>query len=323
MLPVRGSTARLLKLATLPMAAAILVAVCLKVGLADTLSRLRHAHAPLVLAAAALSLLEETLKAWRWRYVLGFLGCQILYREALFLIFANLPVRGVASSHAGDLSKAAYLKRWHGTSLFTSISSMLIELALSLVTLLVVMLVGCVVFGTNPYHLRDLSVVGLCVAVGLLLVSRLPGWRKRLPARLGKLASEKVARAVEDALLGYARCGLTEVAVLSIASLALETAKLVSFLIICRAVGLGIPFQQVVVFLPAVMIVAKLPFTPAGLGTREAAVLFFFRGQGSDDALLAAGMLFSFVEYLAPMLVGLPLVKLLLDRILVGRCRDT
>lgn len=316
---VRESAAKLCKLATLPLAAAILIVLGLKVGVADTLACLRHVSVPLVAAAAGLSLLEETLKAWRWRAILGILGCRIAYREALFLIFANLPLRGVASSHAGDLSKAAYLKRWHDTSLFVSVSSMLAELGLSLLCLLAITAVGCIAGQRNPCRLLEMSVLGLCLGCAFLGLSRWAGWRAWVVARVSRLAREKATRAVEQALSGYARCGLRHAVALATASLILESAKLVSFFLVCRAVGVGIPFRDIVVFLPAVMVLAKLPFTPAGLGTREAAILFFFKDRASADALLATGVLFSFAEYIAPMLVGLPLVKLFLDRILLGR----
>lgn len=317
--PVRDFTVKLFKLITLVIAAAILAALCLKVGLADMMARLRQAAVPLVAAAAGLSLPEETLKAWRWRYILRILGCRIAYREVLFLIFANLPLRGVASSHAGDLSKAAYLKRWQGTSLFTSVSSMLVELALSLLSLLAIMAAGCLASGTNPHRLLHTSALGLLVASLFLYVSRFGAWRAWILGQLRPMGSAKGVGAVDQALSGYAQSGLKEAAALAVSSLALETGKLISFFLLSRAVGVFIPPQDILVFLPAVMIAAKLPFTPTGLGTREAAILFLFKDRAGADALLGVGVLFSFAEYVAPMLLGLPLVKLTLDRILVGR----
>ena len=56
---------------------------------------------------------------------------------------------------------------------------------------------------------------------------------------------------------------------------------------------------------PIVMAAGGLPITPAGLGTQQAAMLYFFEPYGSEGAILAFGLAFPVAIILARLLIGL------------------
>ena len=56
---------------------------------------------------------------------------------------------------------------------------------------------------------------------------------------------------------------------------------------------------------PAILAAGAIPITPAGLGTQQAAMLFFFAPYGDPAAILAFGLTFPVTLTLARCLLGL------------------
>jgi uncharacterized membrane protein YbhN (UPF0104 family) len=52
-----------------------------------------------------------------------------------------------------------------------------------------------------------------------------------------------------------------------------------------------------------------VPITPAGLGTQQAAMLFFFASYGDEASILALGLTFPVALLLLRALLGLPYLK--------------
>ena len=290
--------------------------------IAGTWHKLREARLLWVVAALALSILEEVIKAYRWCWILRVLGCTLSLPEAVFLLFANLPLRGLGISHLGDVSKVAYLKRRYGVSMVTSVASLLGELALSLGSLLVLMLVGWIIGTRHEYELFTISVLGLVAFGCLVMAGRFAAGQAWLSRRAHGISKQSTREAVLKLLDGLAHCPACVGGAIGGLSLAVECGKLLSFWLLSRSLGLHVPLWMLMAFVPTVMIIAKVPVTVAGLGTREGAVVFLFRAIGDQNSLMSLGMLFSLTEYIFPMFVGLFLVSPLLMRIIVGRVVD-
>lgn len=77
----------------------------------------------------------------------------------------------------------------------------------------------------------------------------------------------------------------------------------------CRSFGVDVPLQLALAATPAIMAVSTLPITPAGFGTQQAAMLYFFGPYGGDAAILAFGVTFPVALILFRVLVGLPYLK--------------
>lgn len=77
----------------------------------------------------------------------------------------------------------------------------------------------------------------------------------------------------------------------------------------CAAFGVDLPFGFALASTPAVMMSAALPITPGGLGTQQAAMLYFYSPYGEEAAVLAFGFTFPAVLLLFRALLGLPYLK--------------
>lgn len=97
-------------------------------------------------------------------------------------------------------------------------------------------------------------------------------------------------------------------------SLFLKGFELVDYFLVFKALGLDIPLKPLLMFAPLAMLISEIPITFLGLGSREAALIFFFSGFAPLERLLAAGILISFSEYLLPNLLSLLVLKPFLDK---------
>jgi uncharacterized membrane protein YbhN (UPF0104 family) len=72
-----------------------------------------------------------------------------------------------------------------------------------------------------------------------------------------------------------------------------------------RAFGVDLPLEIATATMPAILLAAAIPITPAGLGTQQAAMLFFFSPYGDEAAILAFGLSFPIAVTLSRCLLGL------------------
>jgi len=56
---------------------------------------------------------------------------------------------------------------------------------------------------------------------------------------------------------------------------------------------------------PGILLAGAIPITPAGLGTQQAAMVYFFSSYGSKAAILAFGLTFPVALVLSRCLLGL------------------
>jgi uncharacterized membrane protein YbhN (UPF0104 family) len=71
------------------------------------------------------------------------------------------------------------------------------------------------------------------------------------------------------------------------------------------AFGIDVPFTLVLAATPTIEAIGGLPITPGGLGTQQAAMLYFFGGHGSEAAIIAFGFSLPIALMLARSLLGL------------------
>ena len=76
-----------------------------------------------------------------------------------------------------------------------------------------------------------------------------------------------------------------------------------------QAFGISLPLSVAVAASPLIILTGALPFTPAGLGTQQAAMLFFFEPYGDEPAILAFGLIYPLALVFARALLGLPYLK--------------
>jgi hypothetical protein len=77
----------------------------------------------------------------------------------------------------------------------------------------------------------------------------------------------------------------------------------------CQSFDVDVPLKLAAATTPVILMAGALPITPAGLGTQQAAMLFFFAPYGDDASILAFGLTFPVVLLLLRAVLGLPYLK--------------
>ena len=126
-----------------------------------------------------------------------------------------------------------------------------------------------------------------------MLMSRRPGWRWLTWLRERPLFS------------AFRRATLRDLGTLACIRVAYFLGFISYVWLGARAFQVELPFAFALAATPIVMAAGALPITPAGLGTQQAAMLYFFAPYGSEGAILAFGLAFPAALILGRLPIGL------------------
>lgn len=248
-----------------------------------------------------------------WRFTLLVKDQHVGFIEANRLILAASTLNLFLPSKLGDLAKGHVLSRRHGMKQSLAYAIVVLEKALDLLSLLVWGVFGLLLVGsTTPAMLLFL----LPVAGGLVLLCLLVAPLGVLPfllSRLGALVPARLAGPARSFAAGWQEIcrwfwrepkGAMSVIGLSILIWAMH---LLQFWLFARALGGGVPFAQNAAFATLAILVGLLPFTVAGIGTRDAAIVLFYAPYLSPPEGALLGILAT-LRYVLPAVGGVPFV---------------
>lgn len=248
--------------------------------------------------------------AWRFRLLAR---SDVAMGEATRLILSASTLNLVLPSKMGDVAKAWVLTRKHGFEGERALSLVILEKALDMAALLVWGVPALLWVGGRDslYWLAAAAVAGL-LALLVLLLSPVPltAWLLRLlarfvPARVGARIDrfeEQWTAIVTWFWSGRRAAGIVFLSVL------LWGAHLFQFWLFARALGPAIPLADNMAFATLSILAGLVPLTAAGVGTRDAAILFFYGPALGGGAAAVLGVLAT-SRYLIPALGGLPFLS--------------
>ncbi len=282
----------------------ILYLLFLNVDITNVRSTLQASDGRLLLLAVLISLsINIFLGTEKWRRILQAMGCSLPYREVLSIRTGCIPFKLIFPMKSSELLKALYLNRKKRLSFNRAVSSLIIEKALNLLVLFCLAGVGMIYMDIGVFRVF-LPVV--FVAVWLLLFSS--RFRSMLIAATAGI-HPKIHGFVDTVLSGFGDLDIKETLRLIGYSFIYQSSELVNTYILLMAVGVSLPFSYLLIVMPVIMIVNNLPVTVLGLGTREAAIVFFFSKYGSPATLLSGSILVTLVEHVLPVLVGIFFIR--------------
>ncbi len=239
--------------------------------------------------------------------------------DALRLILSASSLNLVLPSKMGDLAKSVVLVRRHAMSGSLAVSLVMLEKMLDMASLLLWGVIALLWLGVGSWLyamllliiLGGLTLLSLLIAPGgvgarlLIYVARL------LPARVGAPIAGFLAewRAMLEWFWSSKRRALGVIGL----SIVTWLGHLAQFWLFARALGAAIGFIDNMAAATLSILVGLLPFTFAGVGTRDAAILFFYAPWLDAGACVILGVL-AFLRYVLPALAGLPFMGDYLDR---------
>ncbi|MCE9616419.1 MAG: flippase-like domain-containing protein [Lentisphaerae bacterium] len=238
---------------------------------------------PLLLAAAA-AIGVIVLRNIRWKYMLAFCGGTIRWRDLWPLALVSSFLGNLTPGRAGELWKMTFA----GATTFTR-SQYLVSFfydrlldAATMALLAFAGLIGATAPGTAGFRFALGAIVGLSIAA-VAGRRQIRVWIERAMRRYD-LPWQPLSRAA-GATAGRA-------AVMLVAHVLSVVLYIAIYAGLFRAVGVSVPVAPLTVAASVASMVAILPISVAGLGTREAVLLHFLRPYyDAPSQVILVGML--------------------------------
>lgn len=228
------------------------------------------------------------------------------------LILSASTLNLVLPSKLGDLAKAVVLTQRYGFDGKLAVALVVMEKMLDMAALLFWGVLALLwVAGTDPALL--LATAGVAALLALLLALLAPGGAAgRLVTLAGRIVPGRAGRWLGgfggewEAAVAWFWSARRRVVGVAAVSLAIWAGHLAQFWLFARALG-DVPFVDNMAWATLAILAGLLPFTVAGVGTRDAAILWLYRGVLSPGEAAVLGVLAT-GRYLLPALAGLPFV---------------
>ena len=252
------------------------------------------------LLATILSMLVViTVRSWRWQSILSALEIKISKKESISLYWLGAFVGVVTPGRLGELIKVYFLKN-KGYSSFRSFFSVILDRLIDVLTFLVF---GLLIFF---FFTKEIGVYILILGIGVLLavifILFLVDQRSFIHKIFAKIIKKIFAVNFKD----YSRFtfskfwqGIKEIKKKEITSFTsyFLVAWLFYFLaryLMALSLGLDLSFIEVSIISVLIAIITVLPISIAGLGTREAIVIYLFMlfNLDKETALLFSILIF-------------------------------
>jgi uncharacterized protein (TIRG00374 family) len=248
--------------------------------------------------------------SWRLQQLMPQRG-QLNFGEANKLILVASVLNLILPSKMGDIAKAYFMRERGHMSGALSLALVVFEKSCDMLSLLI----WCV-FGLLLYPQKDLLFWFMTVSIlsglvfGLLLIGSdkfaqffFETGRRLAPAKIGgKLAKMQEAWSEMHGYFWKSKAQLVKVALTSVFIWFLHLLQIWMFILALRA---WTPFLTNLALSPLAILAGLLPLTFAGVGTRDAALVMFYKPYFPAATAAALGLLCT-ARYLLPALGGAP-----------------
>ena len=237
-----------------------------------------------VAIAVLLVFLDRALMAYRWVVLIYTLdpADRPPLPEILRVFFTSTFVGSFLPSVGGDAVRAYGIARFNMRG-EDAVSSVFMDRMLGIASLLVMALVGLTLardLAGNWVILASLALAaGACGITALLIMSQPTTFvSSKMFARL-PAAAQRAGHRLLESIRRYA-AHHAQMANVLICSIAVQTIRILQAYYLGRGLGIDAPVTVYFAFLPLILLVMLLPVTVNGLGTGQAAFVWFFARAG-------------------------------------------
>jgi uncharacterized membrane protein YbhN (UPF0104 family) len=281
--------------------ALVLIGLVSWAGTADVYTLIGSLGASRLLAVLLLTLVLPITHAWRLQVALLATDRRLAFGRSLRLTLAVWPISSLTPAKSGDLVKAYYLR--DSVPPMVTAGALLAERAVDLAAWGSLSLVASLFF-RQPV----VSVFSALVLGGVLTLFTIAPWADRLPLSAG--LREKL-RLLLQTMRAVARRPMV-LALLVGLTLANCVVTILVTAILFDGVGASVPLAYVTAAVLPAMFAGLLPFTLAGMGTRDSVMIVLFAGYASSAQALAVGLVYAFFFRWLLSLLGLPFLQQLM-----------
>jgi len=251
--------------------------------------------------------------AWRLQ-ILSPPKAQLGLGEATQLVLSASSLNMILPSKMGDIAKGYFIAQKGGMGLSLSLSLVIFEKSCDMLSLMLWCIFGLVFLGEKDLlHGSLFALISLGLLFGVLMISsrKFPNYFFRLGERLGPAnLGEKIAAFASSwqEMCSYIRTRKKlafKVATISVIIWFLHLLQIWFFILMLNG---SVPFLSHLALTPLAIFAGLIPLTFAGMGTRDAALIFFLRGYLAPSMAAALGILCT-LRYIIPAILGLPFLN--------------
>ena len=262
--------------------------------------------------AASLGMVVPLTLVTSWRLLqLMPSRAQLGFGEANKLILVASVLNLVLPSKMGDIAKAFFLRDHGHLSGALALALVVFEKSCDMLSLLVWCVFGLLLYPQKNWLFWLMTVsISTGLALGLLLLGSekfayffFNIGRRLAPGKTGrKLASLQEAWGEMHAYFWQSKSRLAKIAMTSVFIWFLHLLQIWMFILALRA---WVPFLANLALSPLALLAGLLPLTFAGVGTRDAALVLFYKPYFPAATAAALGLLCT-ARYLLPAIGGVP-----------------
>lgn len=263
-----------------------------------------------LLAAGVLLLVPSfLLKIVRWRFLMRMTGIELPLGRSSTLYLGSMFIATATPGRAGEIAKAFFVRTERKVALGRALVSVVVDRLMEVVIFFGMGVVGILLMTAGMQELLY-PVLAFSLALGLLLLlllnRSLVDWGVTLLKKVKVLNKWHgvVASDVDEFFNGMRELRRPAITLPVLYTVASMFCFLLACVLSARALPLDVPARTVVIGVSIAKLVALIPITVAGLGTREATFIYLFglSGIGRDQVMGFAFLyifLFSVITNLA------------------------
>ena len=281
--------------------ALVLASLASWAGTTDVVSLIGSLGASRLVAVLLLTLVLPITHAWRLQVALLATDHRLSFWRALRLTLAVWPISSLTPAKSGDLVKAYYLRDRVPAMITTG--ALLAERAVDLAVWGCLSLVASLFF-----HQLVVSAFSALVLGGVVTLFIIAAWAERLPLPAGLCGKLQLLLQTSKAVGRRP----TLLALLTALTLANCVVTILVTAVLFDGVGASVPLAYVTAAVLPAMFAGLLPFTLAGMGTRDSVMIVLFASYASSAQALTVGLVYAFFFRWLLSLLGLPFLQQLM-----------
>ncbi|MEW6567779.1 MAG: lysylphosphatidylglycerol synthase transmembrane domain-containing protein [Chloroflexota bacterium] len=261
---------------------------------------LMQAQLPLILLAVLVLLVSGVLRTVRWRLILRPIVL-VRLRDLWFIVVTSNMVNFVVPLRTGELARGLLLRHRHGTSIATSLATVVVDRAFDLAAVVAIGAVGALTRTGLGKGTSAVLAGGLILLLGFAVFVLLAVWARRggreavrrlLPRSIGDRFRLRAEQVLERFVLGIAVIRRRPPEVAWVMAISLAAAVLDAVAYFCLVLSLGGEAELLLVILGYSLfsLTFLIPAAPGYVGSAEVYGSLVFGAVGLSTGLAASSV---------------------------------
>lgn len=283
--------------------------IIFKVDVPDILKILSKVKINYLFIAITLTIPLLLVKAWRWKYMLQMQSIEYSLKDAFITYLATTYIGIITPGRIGDFLKVFYLKEKQHLLFGRAFSSVLVDKLFDLMVLFIFGMIGINVFLLSKNVTIIMLLCMLFFIAGFIILfnrtNRENIFKFIYNMAIIKRYKEKIKIHFEDFFKGIEDLKKTKILIPILLSFVAYFILFLQCYLIASSLGIKIAFFYLAFCASVANIISFIPISIAGIGTRDAILIFLFSGLGlSKESAISYSLLFLFVVFITVGIMG-------------------